>query len=233
MLLYAITNRALLAEGEAERAGKLVALTAKWSARGVHFIQVREKDLADADLVRLSSDVVDAAHSAGKHTQVLINAAPANAAAIALESKADGVHLSSGLAPGQLAEVIADIRNTWRIRRGTTTDPPVSVSCHSIFDIQAARTAGASLALFGPVFEKVFGGSRSEGAGLQALERACRAARQPGPQPEIPVLALGGVTGENASQCTAAGAAGIAAIRLFLEEGTAMADRKLGAKLRL
>jgi thiamine-phosphate pyrophosphorylase len=41
------------------------------------------------------------------------------------------------------------------------------------------------------------------------LHEACLAATP------LPVLALGGVTAENQQQCLAAGAAGIAAIRLF------------------
>jgi len=44
-------------------------------------------------------------------------------------------------------------------------------------------------------------------AGIAALREACRA--------KIPVLALGGVTVENAASCLDAGAAGIAGIRLF------------------
>jgi thiamine-phosphate pyrophosphorylase len=219
MLLYAITNRALLAESETERAEKLVALASRWSASGVDFIQIREKELDGVELIRLSSSVVRAARSSGKHAQVLINAASAIAASIALESEADGVHLSGGLDAAQLAQVTTQIRKSWRIHRGPSIQPAISVSCHSILDIQAARAAGATLALFAPVFEKVLQGSRSEGAGLQALEQACRAARQPASQPEMAVLALGGVTRENASQCMSAGAAGVAAIRLFLEEG--------------
>jgi thiamine-phosphate pyrophosphorylase len=44
--------------------------------------------------------------------------------------------------------------------------------------------------------------------GIARLAEVCRAV-------SIPVLAIGGVTLENASSCFAAGASGIAAIRLF------------------
>ena len=47
----------------------------------------------------------------------------------------------------------------------------------------------------------------SRPAGLDALHEAW--------QEKIPVLALGGITLENAAACIQAGAAGIAAIRLF------------------
>jgi len=58
----------------------------------------------------------------------------------------------------------------------------------------------------------VFGKRGSAGtppAGLAALREVCRA--------KIRVLALGGVTIDNAASCLEAGAAGIAAIRLFQE----------------
>jgi len=46
--------------------------------------------------------------------------------------------------------------------------------------------------------------------GLQKLGQVCRAV-------SIPVLAIGGIAVENAAACLQAGAAGIAAIRLFQE----------------
>ncbi len=61
-------------------------------------------------------------------------------------------------------------------------------------------------------------------AGLEALHEAC--------QEKIPVIALGGVTLENAQACIQAGAAGIAAIRLFQEnkmDEVVAALRRLGA----
>jgi thiamine-phosphate pyrophosphorylase len=64
--------------------------------------------------------------------------------------------------------------------------------------------------LFGPVFEKrVEGIVVVAGVGLERLREACAAAGG------IPVLALGGVTWESAERCVAAGAAGVAGIRLF------------------
>jgi thiamine-phosphate pyrophosphorylase len=44
--------------------------------------------------------------------------------------------------------------------------------------------------------------------GLERLAEVCRAV-------QIPVLAIGGITAENARACLQAGAAGIAAIRMF------------------
>jgi thiamine-phosphate pyrophosphorylase len=58
-------------------------------------------------------------------------------------------------------------------------------------------------------------------AGLDQLREACRQ--------RIPVLALGGVTLENARACVDAGAAGIAAIRLFQENNIADVVRLLKA----
>jgi thiamine-phosphate pyrophosphorylase len=64
--------------------------------------------------------------------------------------------------------------------------------------------------LFAPVFEKSLGGGQHlAGAGPDRLREACVAASP------LPVFALGGVTFQNAAVCIAAGAAGIAGIRLF------------------
>jgi thiamine-phosphate pyrophosphorylase len=81
--------------------------------------------------------------------------------------------------------------------------PVIGVSCHSSAGVAHAAATGASFAVFGPVFEK----GTADPKGLDELGKACRNT--------IPVLALGGITLANAHLCLAAGAAGIAAIRLF------------------
>lgn len=116
---------------------------------------------------------------------------------VALACGAAGVHLSSR--PGELT--VAQVRTLM-------PQAIVSVSCHTLEEVERARQA--DLILFAPVFEKrVDDRLVTPGAGLEALRAACLAAAP------ARVLALGGVTKENAALCIEAGAAGIAGIRLF------------------
>jgi thiamine-phosphate pyrophosphorylase len=95
----------------------------------------------------------------------------------------------------------------------------ISISCRSPEDVSQAAANSATLALFAPVFVKkdVPGAAPT---GLEPLHQACHA--------RIPVLALGGINLQNAESCLRAGAAGIAAIRLFQENHIAAIVRALG-----
>ena len=79
----------------------------------------------------------------------------------------------------------------------------IARSCH---DLQEIKNSDASFFTFGPVFASPGKGTP---VGLNALRKACGLGK--------PVFALGGVTWENAADCMAAGAAGVAGIRLFQE----------------
>lgn len=84
-----------------------------------------------------------------------------------------------------------------------------------------AEAHGADFAVFAPVFEK--SGVMNPG-GIVQLAAATRT--------RMPVLALGGVTLQNADKCLQAGAAGIAAIRMFQDndvDATVKALRRLRA----
>jgi thiamine-phosphate pyrophosphorylase len=81
------------------------------------------------------------------------------------------------------------------------------------------RPDGTDFTVFGPVFEKN-GGAISDG--LEKLRRVCEK-----PVRAAPVLALGGVTLGNVGQCIAAGAEGIAAIRMFQENDVAGTVQRL------
>jgi len=138
---------------------------------------------------------------------------------VAIAVHADGVHLTSS--PGEVTP--AQVRQLYS---GAGLPPPaIGLSCHTVADVIAARglksedelcfapdpASTPDLILFGPVFEKRVGNQLiAEGSGLKLLRQACATASP------IPVLALGGITEENASACIDAGAAGIAGIRLFL-----------------
>lgn len=213
MQLYAITDRSLLpvVEGSTGPA-TLGALARRWAEAGVTYIQVREKDLSTDELAAWSEAVVEAVK--GTRTQVLINGTPRSAVAV----NASGVHLPAGWT----ADAIRAARNVFDQHNATAT---ISVACHSDAEVVRARDLGADLALLSPLFEKRLRQPATKdvaptepatsrpGMGIAAFREACRLAAP------LPVFALGGVTAANAQQSVDAGAAGIAAIRLFMGRG--------------
>jgi thiamine-phosphate pyrophosphorylase len=126
---------------------------------------------------------------------------------VALACGAHGVHLpANDLAASEVRSIFA---------RAGKSEPVIGVSTHSASEVALAEAHGASFAVFGPVFEKN-GGEKKTSAnpqGLEQLRRICH--RAEAAQPPMPVWAIGGITLENAQQCLEAGAAGIAAVRLF------------------
>jgi thiamine-phosphate pyrophosphorylase len=185
MQLCAITDRQQTAQ-------PFLTLVEGWSKGGVDFIQLREKDLDAAALQSLAQQV---SGKIDRHrSKLLLNVPAPEWASLARAAGADGIHLAGKPRPGAAATV-----------RQTFPGAILSVPCHSLNDVGLAVEQGVDLILFSPVFEKL----SHEIQGLEGLHRACAAAHG------IPVFALGGVTAANASACVAAGASGIAAIRLF------------------
>lgn len=171
-------------------------LAAGWASGGVEYLQIREKDLTAGELECLSTAVVRAVE--GSRTKVLVN----GRADIALAAGAHGIHLPGGpqLYPSELRRLFADRK---------PEEVLVSAACHSIEEAKAQKKAGATLLLFAPVFEKLTPEGRLPGWGLNMLSDVCQAVSP------LPVFALGGVDEENAKECKASGASGVAAIRLF------------------
>src|SRR5690348_6929666 len=202
MIQYAITDRLRLGSTEAERRRALLRLAGHWAADGMDYVQLREKDLAPAALSDLAREVISALHAPelARHPKLLIN----SRADVALAVRADGVHPTS--APGQLTP--AQIRRLYSV--AGLPEPVISTSCHTVAEVTHARDSGADLILFGPVFEKVVSTPASsnsatrvaEGIGLDPVREACAAAAP------VPVLALGGITVDNAAACLGAGASG-------------------------
>jgi thiamine-phosphate pyrophosphorylase len=195
MQLCAITDR----KGAAQ---PLLNLVEEWSTGGIDFIQLREKDLSAAALLSLTREAL--ARIDRRRSKLLVNVSSSESvpesAALAMEAGADGVHLAGTPLPGAASSV----RNACR-----SPSPIISVPCHSLEDIDVACGEQVDLILFSPVFGKLSAGFSQPPQGLEGLRLACAAARG------VPVLALGGVTIGNALDCIAAGAAGIAGIRLF------------------
>ncbi len=195
MLRYAITDRHLQLQSADTQPIPLASQCAEVAQHGADLLLIREKDLAAGELATLSRSVLAAVRATPASTRILIAGRPD----IALAVGADGVHLSA--APGELTPA--------HVRR-LLPQAFVSVSCHTLAEVARARDHHPSAILFGPIFAKVAAGVEVlPGIGLDLLQQACALAAP------VPVLALGGITLANTPACLAAGAAGIAAIRLF------------------
>lgn len=214
MLLYYITDRSQFAGDERTRRHALLQKIAAAACAGVDVIQLREKDLSTHDLQELTIAALRtirerSAPATGNRpvaTALLIN----SRTDVALACGANGVHLRADDISASEAHSI------WSLS-GNSTPPLISVSCHSPADTARAAIEGADLAVFAPVFEKR--NSPSDPAGLDALREACRQKTR--------VLALGGITLQNAPGCIEAGAAGIAGIRLFQQNDISDIVRRL------
>lgn len=217
MLRCAITDRTLHGQDEAARCAGLLHQARYIARKGVDFLQLREKDLPAHAVAALARGLLREfeAHAADprRRTRLLIN----SRADIALACRADGVHLTS--AEGQLTPAL--VRELYA--RAGLGEPVISLSCHTLPEVKRAGLQGAEsspdLILFGPIFGKRIASDQNlPGTGLRLLREACAAAAP------VPVLALGGVTADTVDECLAVGAAGIAAIRLFLPGAVPLRD---------
>jgi thiamine-phosphate pyrophosphorylase len=155
--------------------------------RAVDFLQIRERDLSARRLAELTRKVLSLPNPG--RTKVLIN----DRVDVAVACGAHGVHLWDGsVSPEQFA------------RPGFT----VTVSCHKISGLN--RTHGADYVLLAPIFSPLSKTDVRKPLGLGVLGDAVLISK-------VPVIALGGITKENAPACIAAGAAGIAGISYFAD----------------
>jgi thiamine-phosphate pyrophosphorylase len=229
-VLYYITDRTAFAADEPTRRKRLLEKIAEAARAGVDYIQLREKNLPTRELELLACEAAQIIRDLKPLSPSPWPLAPAllvnSRTDIALAVVADGVHLRSDDISPQT------VRKIWlcggrpcgagtpvdKLRAGSAREPMIAVSCHSPEEVRDAARQAASFAVFAPVFEKKDSPATKPGS-LAGLEEACRAT--------IPVLAMGGITLGNAEACLHAGAAGIAAIRLFQENDVARIVRHL------
>jgi len=202
-----VTDRKSLAEGEGG-AGVLGRIRTAIAA-GVDWVQIREKDLSGRELLGLAREAV----VAGGGARVIVN----DRVDVALAAGAAGVHL------GRESLGARDVV-TWCSGGHAPADFLVGVSCHSLEEAREAESAGAAYILFGPVFDTPSKRGMGEPQGGARLAEICRGVA-------IPVLAIGGVSEENAGDCIRAGAAGIAAIRMLQDARDAEALKEVVRRL--
>jgi thiamine-phosphate pyrophosphorylase len=205
-----VTDRKSLGEGEGG-AGVLGKICAAIAA-GVDWVQIREKDLSGRELLGLAREAV----AAGRGGRVIVN----DRVDVAQAARAAGVHL------GRESLGAREVVRWCRSGGGNVpADFVVGVSCHSLEEARAAEEAGAAYIFFGPVFDTPSKRGMGEPQGVARLGEICGGAT-------IPVLAIGGVSEENAGECIRAGAAGIAAIRMFQDPRDSAAIEDVVKRLR-
>jgi len=205
--LYIITDR----RATAGRAlGDVIARALEGVARAgapgaAVAVQLREKDLDGGALLSLARELrrITAAAGAALYVNDRVD--------VALAAGADGVHLGgTSLSPSEVARIAPGLA--------------VAVSAHSVaelaarvgsslagshVDANAAANAKIRFAVVGPIFDTPSKRKFGEPVGLKVLTEALRF--------PVPILALGGVTPENAASCLTDGARGVACIRAILE----------------
>ena len=180
--IYLITDRHSIPDVAGAVAAALSVLPI-----GTAAVQLREKDLASDELLRLARMLLPLCRSA--KAPLLVNSDIEVVKAV----RADGLHLPAGGMP------IADAR------RALGPGALIGQSCHTREEVARAKEDGADFAVFGPVWDT----EGKKGQGMTALHLATKAA-------PISVFAVGGVTPPRARRAISAGAHGVACIRNVL-----------------
>jgi thiamine-phosphate pyrophosphorylase len=187
-----ITAAGVLPEGDLfVRLGALVGLPV--AARARFAVQLRDPELPTRALLDLGIRLREATRALG--AALVVN----DRLDLALAVGADGVHL------GRRSVTVGDARailpaGTW-----------ISASCHALADVVRAAEEGVDAAVLSPIFASP---GKGRALGVEALCEARAALDVRGSTTSL--VALGGVTAENAEACFAAGAGAVAAIRADL-----------------
>jgi thiamine-phosphate pyrophosphorylase len=161
----------------------LLEIAAAAFAGGCRWFSLREKDLPAEERRALLAELVALGRRYG--ASVIAH----NDIAAVLATGADGVHLPGGGDPAAARK---------RLPQGL-----IGVSAHSATEAAAQLQAGADYVTLSPIFLTDSKPGYGPALGLDALAAAAAAA--PGP-----IIALAGITPDNAASCLAAGARGIA-----------------------
>jgi thiamine-phosphate pyrophosphorylase len=187
--------------------GDWLAVASAVVAGGASCIQLREKDLADAELLERTRRIVDMAHAAG--VSVVVNDRPD----VALLAGADGVHIGQDDLPCSEA------------RKLTGTQLLIGVSTSNLEEARLAVEQGADYCGIGPMYPTT---TKRKDLIVGPEYAAAFVARYP----EVAHLAIGGVNAENLGPLLKAGVKGVAvSSAVCAADDPAGAVRKIMEKL--
>lgn len=159
-------------------------VVASAGAAGCRWVLVREKDLSPAQLAAVVQELM----AATEHAGVLFSVS--SDPTVAIRCGAFGVHLSKD-------------RSVAEARRIGGLHLCIGVSAHSWEEARRAADEGADYITLSPIFLTASKPGYGPALGLTILRQISTAL-------PIPVVALGGVTAQNARGCLCAGAAAVA-----------------------
>lgn len=171
--------------------GNPVSLSRELFLGGARLVQIRNKHASARDLLEQVIAVLEFAPS---DSRVIVN----DRADVALIAGAGGVHVGQGDLPPHLA------------RRILPASQIVGCSTHSLEQALRAATAPVDYIAAGPVFATSTKSDADPVIGLDGLREICSRAGKP-------VVAIGGITRENAADVFACGAASVAVISDLLK----------------
>ena len=162
----------------------LPAIVAAALKAGCRWMSLREKDLADVDLILLARHLLPLTRAADARLLVHGEASLAKLAGV------DGVHLAAGVDSGTARALLGP-------------EKLIGVSIHTVIEAEAIDPSFVDYALAGPAFETPSKPGYGPEIGRRGLAEIARAAR-------VPVLAIGGINAARIAELVAAGAAGVA-----------------------
>lgn len=205
MILCLVTDRRRLAGAAAtlEHSRRCLEFQARYAVEaGIDLLQIRERDLEAAALASVVRDLLTITR--GTKTRLVVN----DRLDVALSGGADGVHLRGDSMPPDEARRLA---------------PPgfvIGRSVHGVDD--ARRAAAADYLIAGTVWSSPSKAPSHSVIGIEGLRAIVAAAA-------VPVLAIGGITAHRVDEVARAGAAGCAAIGLFVGADDARAEPRCRA----
>lgn len=177
------------------------------AAGGARLIQFRGKGLSDRRFLELAAEALAAARQGG--AMLVINDRPD----VAVILGADGVHLGQDdLAPRDVRPILP-------------VGALLGVSTHGLEQLERAAGEPVDYVAIGPVFATRTKAAPDPVVGLEMVRRARAATTRP-------LVAIGGITEENARSVAEAGADGLAVISALLAQADlAAAARRFAAAL--
>jgi thiamine-phosphate pyrophosphorylase len=176
---------------------------ARFSAGGATLIQLREKYLSAREFYGDAEAALRVAHSRG--ARLIIN----DRVDIALALHADGVHLGQDdLSPSVARQLLGEVAL-------------IGLSTHNVEQAHAAANMPVDYIAIGPIFSTATKADPDPVVGLDGLRRVREVIGG------LPLVAIGGITAQNASQVISAGADAVAVVSNLLTDPPRIQERTM------